>query len=106
MLDVAKKDVVIDSGFDVIGFLPQAKALTGGNIKFHTLPIEGYVMRNSQSVNLVDEVKIRKVVQDLFNPKPKPKDPKASPSPKPTKINYANLASGKAVDGSKIPCVN
>ena len=108
LLDVAKKDIVIDSGFDVIGFLPQAKALTGGNIKFHTLPIEGYVMRNSQSVNLVDEVKIRKIVQDLFNPKPKPKDPKASPSPspKPTKINYANLASGKAVDGSKIPCVN
>ena len=104
LLNVAKKDVVIDSGFDVIGFLPQAKALTGGNIKFHTLPIEGYVMRNSQSVNLVDEVKIRKVVQDLFNPKLK--DPKATPSPKPTKINYANLASGKAVDGSKIPCVN
>lgn len=107
LLNVAKKDVVIDSGFDVIGFLPQAKALTGGNIKFHTLPIEGYVMRNSQSVNLVDEIKIRKVVQDLFNPKPKaPKDPKASPTPKPTKINYANLANGKPVDGSKIPCVN
>jgi LCP family protein required for cell wall assembly len=104
LLDVAKKDVVIDSGFDVLGFLPQAKALTSGNVKFHTLPIEGYVMRNSQSVNLVDEVKIRKVVQDLFNPKPK--DPKATPTPKPTKINYANLASGKAVDGSKIPCVN
>ena len=106
LLDVAKKDVVIDSGFDVLGFLPQAKALTSGNIKFHTLPIEGYVMRNSQSVNLVDEIKIRKVVQDLFNPKPK--DPKASatPKPKPTKINYAQLASGKAVDGSKIPCVN
>ena len=108
LLDVAKKDVVIDSGFDVIGFLPQAKALTGGNIKFHTLPIEGYVMRNNQSVNLVDEVKIRKLVQELFNPKPK--DPKATPTakptPKPTKINYANLASGKAVDGSKIPCVN
>ena len=106
LLDVAKKDVVIDSGFDVLGFLPQAKALTSGNLKFHTLPIEGYVMRNSQSVNLVDEIKIRKVVQDLFNPKPK--DPKASatPTPKPTKINYAQLASGKAVDGSKIPCVN
>jgi hypothetical protein len=63
-------------------------------------------MRNSQSVNLVDEVKIRKLVQELFNPKPK--DPKATPTatPKPTKINYANLASGKAVDGSRIPCVN
>jgi LCP family protein required for cell wall assembly len=106
LLDVAKKDVVIDSGFDVLGFLPQAKALTGGNIKFHTLPIEGYVMRNSQSVNLVDEIKIRKVVQELFNPKPKDPKATATPEPKPTKINYANLANGKAVDGSKIPCVN
>ena len=106
LLDVAKKDVVIDSGFDVLGFLPQAKALTSGNIKFHTLPIEGYVMRNSQSVNLVDEIKIRKVVQDLFNPKPKDLKASATPKPKPTKINYAQLASGKAVDGSKIPCVN
>jgi LCP family protein required for cell wall assembly len=106
LLDVAKKDVVIDSGFDVLGFLPQAKALTGGNIKFHTLPIEGYVMRNSQSVNLVDEIKIRKVVQELFNPKPKDPKTTATPEPKPTKINYANLANGKAVDGSKIPCVN
>jgi LCP family protein required for cell wall assembly len=104
LLNVAKKDVVIDSGFDVLGFLPQAKALTSGNIKFHTLPIEGYVMRNGQSVNLVDEIKIRKYVQDLFNPKPK--DPSAVPSPEPTKTNLANLANGKAVDGGKIPCVN
>jgi len=101
LLNVAKKDVVIDSGFDVLGFLPQAKALTSGNIKFHTLPIEGYVMRNGQSVNLVDEIKIRKYVQDLFNPKPK--DPSAVTSPEPTKTNLAN---GKAVDGGKIPCVN
>jgi hypothetical protein len=61
-------------------------------------------MRNGQSVNLVDEIKVRKYVQDLFNPKIT--DSKPSPKPKPTKINYANLASGKAVDGSKIPCVN
>jgi len=104
LLDVAKKDVVIDSGFDVLGFLPQAKALTSGNIKFHTLPIEEYVLRNGQSVNLVDEVKIKKFVQELFNPQPK--DPSAVPSPKPTKINYANLANGKSVDGGNIPCVN
>ena len=63
-------------------------------------------MRNSQSVNLVDEIKIRKVVQDLFNPEPKEPKASATPKPKPTKINYAQLASGKAVDGSKIPCVN
>jgi LCP family protein required for cell wall assembly len=117
LLDVAKKDVVIDTGWDVLGFLPQAKSLTGGRITFHTLPIEGYVMRNRQSVNLIDLVKVRKFTQDLFNP-PKPTaSPSASgtatgstgsptPKPTPTKFNYANSANGKAVNGNKIPCVN
>jgi len=48
LLNVAKKDVVIDSGWNVLGFLPQAKALTGGNITFHTLPIEGDAIINGQ----------------------------------------------------------
>ena len=106
LLNVAKKNVVIDSGWDVLGFLPQATALTRGNITFHTLPIEGYVMRDGQSVNLVDQAKIQRLVQELFKPAAKKKKGKLSPSPSPTKINYANLASGEAVDGSKIPCVN
>jgi hypothetical protein len=64
-------------------------------------------MRNSQSVNLIDEVKVKQFVQDLFYPMPTPKgSSSATPTPKPTKVNYANLANGKSVDGSKIPCVN
>ena len=106
LLDVAKKDVVIDEGFDVLGFLPKAKSLTGGNITFHTLPIEGYVMRNSQSVNLIDEVKVKTFVQDLFYPKPLAKG-SASPSPSPTKSkSLISQANGKALDGSGIPCAN
>ena len=107
LLNVAKKDVVIDQGFDVLGFLPKAKSLTGGNITFHTLPIEGYVMRNSQSVNLIDEVKVKAYVQDLFYPKPLPKDSSsASPSPSPKATSLISQANGKPVDGSGIPCVN
>ena len=110
LLNVAKKDVVIDSGWDVLGFLPQAKALTGGNITFHTLPIEGYAMINGQSVNKVDLPTVRKFVKDLFYPVKTNPSPaataSASASPKPTKINYGQLANGKSVDGSKIPCVN
>jgi len=114
LLNVAKKDVVIDSGWDVLGFLPEAKSLTGGHITFYTLPIEGFASRNGQSVNLVDPVKIRAFVQALFNP---PKiSPSASPSasggtsatpkPTPTKVNYAASANGVPVQGGKIPCVN
>ena len=109
LLDVAKKDVVIDSGWDVLGFLPQAKSLTGGKIVFHTLPIEGYVMRNSQSVNLVDLPTVRKFTKDLFYPAPVVKSSPTttiSATPKPTKINYAHQASGKGVNGASIPCVN
>ncbi len=110
LLNVAKKDVVIDSGWDVLGFLPQAKALTGGNITFHTLPIEGYAMINHQSVNKIDVPTVRKFVHDLFYPVKPTATPTSStslkPTPKPTKINFAHLANGKGVDGSKIPCVN
>lgn len=119
LLTVAKKDVVIDAGWDVLGFLPQAKALTGGHIKFYTLPIEGYALRNSQAVNIIDIPTVRKFVHDLFYPAPKvtasslpsaSKKPSASkePTPKPsaTKFNFAHLANGSAIAGSGIPCVN
>jgi LCP family protein required for cell wall assembly len=117
LLNVAKKDVVIDAGWDVLGFLPQAKALTGGHITFHTLPIEGYALRNGQDVNLIDIPTVRKFVHDLFYPAPKitasPKPgvtstskPTTTPSPKATKFNFAHLANGNAVQGNGIPCVN
>ena len=123
LLTVAKKDVVIDSGWDVLGFLPQAKALTGGNITFHTLPIEGYALRNGQDVNLINIPTVRKFVHDLFYPAPKVtvsptpgtsksasattgKSASATPKPKATKFNFAHLANGNAVAGTGIPCVN
>jgi len=115
LLTVAKKDVVIDSGWDVLGFLPQAKALTGGHIKFYTLPIEGYALRNGQDVNIIDIPTVRKFVHDLFYPAPKvtaspapgaSTKPSATPKPTATKFNFAHLANGTAVQGSGVPCVN
>ena len=117
LLTVAKKDVVIDAGWDVLGFLPQAKALTGGHIKFYTLPIEGYALRNGQDVNLISIPTVRKFVHDLFYPAPKvtaspvpgvsaKATSKPAPKPSATKFNYAHLANGTSVAGSGIPCVN
>ena len=86
-IQVCLRHAVNDKQYSGAVFLPQAKALTGGKIVFHTLPIEGYVMRNSQSVNLVDLPTVRKFTQDLFYPAPVVKGKaKASPSPKPTKL--------------------
>ncbi len=114
LLNVAKKDVVIDSGWDVLGFLPEAKSLTGGHITFYTLPIEGFASRNGQSVNLVDPVKAKAYVQALFyppkntpSPSPSPTVSSSSPAaPTPAPTHIANTANGVPVQGGNIPCVN
>ena len=111
LLNVAQKDVVIDSGWDVLGFLPQAKALTGGHITFHTLPITSYAMQNGQDVNMIDIPTVQKYVHDLFYPAPKasasPTAGAAGTTTKPVaKPLVNNGANGSAVDGSNIPCVN
>ena len=66
LLDVAKRDVVMDKQFDVLGFAQQATNLTGGKVKFYTLPIKGFVTINGQSDNLIDPAAIKDMVQRTF----------------------------------------
>lgn len=56
LLDVAKKDVVLDRGWDILDFMRQAPSLTGGGTRFHTLPIDGTAEIDGQTVNLVNPV--------------------------------------------------
>jgi LCP family protein required for cell wall assembly len=66
LIDTAKKDVVISAGWDILSFAGQAKNLTGGNLEFLTLPIEGYDKVNGQDVNKVDVGKVRAAVRTAF----------------------------------------
>jgi anionic cell wall polymer biosynthesis LytR-Cps2A-Psr (LCP) family protein len=43
LINVARKDVVIDDRLDPVNFASEASALTSGNITFYTLPIDGFV---------------------------------------------------------------
>ncbi|MGW3199040.1 LCP family protein [Streptomyces sp. NPDC001118] len=72
LFDVVKKDVVLDSSWNVLDFAQQAPNLTGGNVVFHTLPIEGFGMRNREDVNLVDPDKVKSIVQQAFGPAASP----------------------------------
>ena len=66
LLDVARKDLVVDSGFDLLSFARRAGAVTSGNVTFYTLPIEGYATQDGESVNVIDPVKVKQVAQRLL----------------------------------------
>ncbi|MBP1161260.1 LCP family protein required for cell wall assembly [Rhodococcus sp. PvR044] len=66
LVDIVKKDVVIDSGMDPVSFASQADNLTSGNLDFFTLPIEEYATVDGQSVNRVDPDRLRAEIAALF----------------------------------------
>jgi LCP family protein required for cell wall assembly len=70
LLDVAKKYVMADSGWNLLDFAAEARNLTSGNIVFHTLPIEGYATIDHQDANVVDPAYIKEIVKSAFSPTP------------------------------------
>lgn len=70
LLAVAQKDVVADSGFDLLSFFHQATSVTSGNIKFYTLPIKGYATIGGEAVNLVDQPALQALTKQLLSGSP------------------------------------
>jgi len=97
LLDAVKKDVVIDDQWNILDFAQQAPNLTGGNITFNTLPIQGFATRGGESVNLVDPDQIRSIVQRLTSQTPAPSaDSASAPAP---------AAPSAAASGPIVPAV-
>ncbi|HEV2346668.1 MAG TPA: LCP family protein, partial [Actinocrinis sp.] len=88
LLDVVKKDVVIDDQWNILDFAQQAPELTSGNLVFNTLPIQGFATRNGESVNLVDPAQIKRIMQLLIGHDPAPA-PANSAAPAATAANSA-----------------
>ncbi|GAB2714097.1 LCP family protein [Kitasatospora kifunensis] len=68
LLGAVQKDVVIDDRWSVLDFLRQVPNLTGGEVRYSTLPIDGYETTKGMEVNLVDPAKAKALVQTLFTP--------------------------------------
>lgn len=66
LFDVAKRDVVLDRGWDVLDFAKQAPNLTGGKVTFHTLPIQELAEVDGQTVNYVDKAQNQAIVAGLI----------------------------------------
>src|ERR1700761_5329313 len=82
LLSVAKKYAITDSGWNLLQFSTQMSSLTGGNLVFHTLPIEGYATIDGQSANQINPAAIKTIDQSAFYPAPKAPSARAkTPAP-------------------------
>jgi LCP family protein required for cell wall assembly len=70
LLSVARKYVITDSGWNLLGFATQMRSLAASNLVFHTLPIMGYATIGGQAANVVDPAYIKSIVQAAFSPQP------------------------------------
>ncbi|MEU9232971.1 LCP family protein [Streptomyces subrutilus] len=123
LIDVAKQDVVTDEGWDLLSFVKQAKNLSGGKVDFTTLPIEGFGRNHGEDINVVDDMKIKRLIAEQIGPKapPSPSAPGAASSPpSPPSPGSRSGSSGPSTppapsaptptsgpaDGGGIPCVD
>jgi LCP family protein required for cell wall assembly len=67
LADAIKKSVVLDQGWDLVGFAQQLRGLTGGTTQFTTIPIEdiSYQTPEDGDAVRVDPVKVRDFVRGL-----------------------------------------
>ncbi|BAJ26041.1 putative lytR family regulatory protein [Kitasatospora setae KM-6054] len=109
LLDVVKKDVVIDDRWRLLDFVQQAPNLTGGNVEFNTLPIDKFATIGGQEVNQVDPVKLRRIVKQLFgqpvdaDPAVPVASPSSSSSPSPGSSSSASPSSGPGAGTGEAP---
>ncbi|MGW6708493.1 LCP family protein, partial [Streptomyces sp. NPDC054956] len=128
LIDTAKQDVVTDRGWDLLAFVKQAKSLSGGNVEFVTLPIERFDRNHGSDINVVDDMKIKRLIAEQIGPRASasPSAPGAAPSPagtpapgQPTPERSAQAPAATpaptpsqkdsgipAIDGGGIPCVD
>ncbi len=112
LIDAAKQDVVTDEGWDLLSFVKQAKNLSGGKVEFTTLPIEGFGRNHGEDINVVDDMKIKRLIAEQIGPKapPSPSAPgAASSSPSagtPSTSSGPAAPTSSSTDGGGIPCVD
>jgi LCP family protein required for cell wall assembly len=99
LINVTKKDVVIDDTLQPLSFAADATNLTSGNVDFYTLPIEGFATENGQDVNLVDAVRLRAEVAQLFGTAPKPTNGPPTARPTAAAQETVDVYNGSDQDG-------
>ncbi|GAY09982.1 LCP family protein [Pseudonocardia sp. N23] len=64
LIEAAQKSLVVDSGWDLLGFARQASDIAAGNLDFMTIPTQGGTSNNRGDVVLVDPGQVKAFVTD------------------------------------------
>lgn len=101
LAEVAKQNVAVDAGFDVMRFVDQASSLSSKRISLYTLPI-GEFGRDplGQDVNIVDVPTIRSIVRNLFgtgSPNPQAQAGQQVPAAEPAVVSVVNATVHKGL---------
>ncbi len=103
LIDVAKQNIAVDPGLDLLSLAGQATSLTSGNVTFTTLPVERFGTDPlGEDVNIVDSEKIRATVAALLDPAPAPGTATPSPAPAPTATVDVLNGSGRTGEAAAV----
>ncbi|WP_211323243.1 LCP family protein [Amycolatopsis palatopharyngis] len=74
LVGAIKKSVVLNQGWDILGFAQQMKGLTGGQIEFRTIPTVNieYQTPNDGTAIQVDPAQVEDFIQGLAGPQEQP----------------------------------
>lgn len=105
LMDVARKDIVLSSGWDQSLFR-RIGELAGGQVRYQTLPVVRYDTVDGQDVNIVDPTAIRAMVAKTFaDPSATsstPSTPTLAPSDVTVDVSNASGTKGLATETSNI----
>jgi LCP family protein required for cell wall assembly len=78
LIDVAKQNIAVDDGLDLLQFAQQASGLANGDVTFTTLPIARFGTDSAgEDVNIVDVAQVQVTVARLLGPAPAAAPPAA-----------------------------
>ncbi|MFB6809796.1 LCP family protein [Streptomyces sp. NPDC056387] len=113
LVDTAKQDLVTDRGWDLLSFVKQAKNLSGGKVAFTTLPVERFGRNHGEDINVVDDMKIKRLIAEQIGPQASASATATAPgasdapgTPPGGADPAAGADGGPAIDGGGIPCVD
>ncbi|MEV1291344.1 LCP family protein [Pseudonocardia sp. NPDC049635] len=89
LIDVVHSSVVLDSGWDILGFADEASQIAAGQMDFLTIPTRGPRDTSNGDVLVVDPHDVQEFVTRHTRPEPEP-DPEPAPAPTPVVADVAN----------------